>query len=81
MPSSSRSIAYPTRIGIPRNPAVKYPPNHLQVTAITVVSRVTGFATAVRHLKHRKPSGLRNLMSAKALRESSPRIINPDGAG
>jgi hypothetical protein len=37
--------------------------------------------TAVRHLKHRKPSGLKSLTSAEPLNESNPRIINPDGTG
>ncbi len=81
VPNNSTTTVFPIRTTISRKPAVKYPPNHSQVAAITVVPRVTGSVTAERHLKHKKPSGLENLMSAKTLSGSSPRIINPDGAG
>jgi hypothetical protein len=60
---------------------VKYPILHSQETVTTVASKVTESVTAARQLMHRKPSGLRNSMSVKTLKESSPRIINPDGTG
>ncbi len=44
-------------------------------------SKVTESVTAVKHLTHRKPSGLRNITSVETPKESSPRIINLDGAG
>ena len=60
---------------------VRYPTHHSQETVTTAASKVTESVTGVRHLIHRKPNGLRNSMNVETPKESSPRKINPDGAG
>jgi hypothetical protein len=79
--SSTITIAYSILRIIAIGIRVKYPILHSQGTVTTVASKVTESVTAARQLMLRKPSGLRNSMSVKTLRESSPRIINPDGTG